>query len=157
MHLMMNQQQQKQQKTSRSRKEELAKLYDTGKYSLGELGRLQEPPISAERIRQIIKPAVLFFCPIHDRRYLQICVYCNIMDSYPLYIRQLSGKQLIKEINLLKVDTTRNKEAVMKKGFMIVFLKEQRNLSIRKLSELFLRHRTSILNLYKKYASKKNS
>lgn len=121
--------------------------------TLNQVGHIYK--LSAERVRQLTTPLEMNVCKKHDRQFTSICSFCFTEKSYADVIRSISSKELKKEIaRLSRHDRTH--EIVIQRAMLVIYLHEKQKLSFRKISFLLKRDHASIMNLYKKYASKKN-
>jgi len=123
-------------------------LHETLTYK--EIGAKEKPPLTSERVRQILTPSVYKFCKKHRVKYENLCIYCFIEVNYPKVIEKLKTKNAIKiEINRL-ARPSKDRALTIQRSFLIKYLINSKIYSVMELSKLLRRHYVDIKYLYKR-------
>ena len=135
-----------------SKREKFAKLRDKG-WTLKRIGECQKPPITSERVRQILSPASCRVCEKHRVKYYGLyCEYCIVEKNYPRVIRTLvkeGTRALEAEFERLS-QPDRSKAVIIQRVLLVKALKDRMKYSIAEISRLLNRDYSSIKNLYYK-------
>lgn len=125
-------------------KDKFKKLQKTK--TLKEIGAMQKPPITSERVRQIINTKV---CDIHHINYYKFCKYCFNDREYARILSSLTKKRLEQEISRL-ARGGRDAETTMQKKLLIKKLKDggDPQWTFSYLAKRLHRDRSTISHLY---------
>jgi len=125
-------------------KDRFIKLKKTN--TLKQIGAMQKPPITSERVRQIINTKV---CEIHDVNYYKFCKYCFNDREYAKVLSSLTKKRLEQEITRL-ARGGRDAETTIQKKLLIKKLKDSGDplYTFSYLAKKFKRDRSTISHLY---------
>jgi hypothetical protein len=125
-------------------KDKFTKLQKTK--TLKEIGAGQKPPITSERVRQIINTKV---CDIHHINYYKFCKYCFNDKEYTKVLSTLTKKRLEQEITKL-ARKGRDGESSLQRKLLIKKLKDSGDpqWTFSYLAKKFKRDRSTIHHLY---------
>ncbi len=140
-------------------------------YTLAEIGKMFNPKITAERVRQIEKGEVKKFCKVHRIKYIpsngeSLCKYCLIIKTYSDFLLKHISKRVFFGISSSKEYYTlldklrfefrrlskksKDKELILQKIILVKYMKNELNFSFQETAKLLERDYTTIINLYKK-------
>jgi len=140
-------------KKNKTRQDAFKKLRLKG-LSLRQIGELQKPPISPERVRQIIvKEKPTHYCKVHKLYFSTGCRICNLNALYAVRYKSLieahKEKDLKAELKRLSIPD-RTQEMVAERVEMILFLKDVIGFSFVNIGKLLKRNHTTIIKMYYK-------
>jgi len=126
-------------------KDRFTKLSKQGK-TLKQIGLMQKPPITSERVRQIKNTKT---CEIHEINYYKFCKYCFNDKEYAKVLSTLTKKRLEQEIIRL-ARKGRDGELSLQRKLLIKKLVDSGDSqwTFGYLGKRLKRHRTSISHLY---------
>lgn len=122
--------------------------------NLNQIGKKLHPPVTGERVRQLLHPIATWKCLKHKAIFNKgvKCPYCKVEKEYPKKLRAIAKEgtiQLAIEFHRLS-EENRNKEIVMERTLLIKFLKDKQKVSFTDIARLLSRDFTSIKHLYQK-------
>lgn len=122
------------------------------KLTLNEIGATFKPPITGERVRQILNPVEYKKCEKHRNSYLEFCIYCFIVENYPKVVAKLikkGGIYLKSEFDRLsKKDKT--KETAFQKAILVKALLDTGKWTTKQIGKELKRDFTDIIYLKNK-------
>lgn len=121
-----------------------------GGLSLKKIGALLDPPVTAERIRQILrKQPRKYRCEIHSHSYERRCRYCALKKIYSSRIDSLLSKRLKAELKRLS-KKERSKDLLIQRAIFVQKLKDRLGWSFRRIGRELSKDHTTIIYLYNK-------
>lgn len=138
----------------KAREKQIKILQKNSNLSLNEIGQQLHPPVSGERVRQILNPTEYEKCEKHKVLFRKggKCGYCIVEKTYPKILRNIAKQGTIKlalEFERLSRQD-RTKGIVIQRTLLIKFLRDKQKVSLTDISRLLNRDYTSIKNLYSK-------
>ena len=130
----------------KNRKQKIMELRKRG-MKLAKIGLMQKPPISSERVRQILESDKRVLCKKHNIMTLGVCKYCAVENDWK---KGLDGYPKIELEREIKTLSKRGRGAVvsLKRKILIKKIKDEWGLSFSELGRRFNRDRTTISNYY---------
>lgn len=123
-------------------------------FSNVEIGRKLIPPVTGERVRQILKPTKYWKCKKHKQMIEEnkFCPYCTVETTYPkkLELENKKGPAFFAFEAKRLSKQNRDKCVVLERTIFIKFLKDKQHIPLTQVSRLLERDYTSIKNLYMK-------
>jgi len=105
--------------------------------------------ISQERVRQLITQKKYKKCFSHHIKFLILCPYCEIKNSYLKILSRIikNSRSLLYEAKRLS-ELDRKKVSIIQKAIFIKTVKNSLHYSFNKIARLLKKHHSSIINLY---------
>jgi len=125
--------------------------------TLQAIGSKLNPPITGERVRQILQSKEKALCDTHQIYYTKSCRYCNYEKNYQKLLDTIKKRHLEEEIGILS-QIGRSGEQVLKRKLLIKKLHDDPDLkmSFSKIAKLLKRDRTTISAYYYGSSKKQN-
>jgi hypothetical protein len=118
--------------------------------TLKEIGQILQPPITSERVRQIIKKEKYKdnFCKVHKCKFDSECYFCSVTKKYKGVLCDLvTIDQISFEARRLSIKD-RSKDVVIMRSLLVKKMRDTFNLSYSEIGRMLERDHTTIKNLY---------
>lgn len=129
-----------------NRKKEIEKLKVKG-LSLRAIGAKLKPPISGERVRQLLLKKGSVYCEVHKINYRGLCSLCTKDDFNKRVMSKIRKHPIYSDIKRLRVEG-RTKYVVQDRIKLIKTLRDDFKLSYPHIGKLLNRNHTTIIHLY---------
>jgi hypothetical protein len=130
----------------KNRKDEMQKLRTKG-LKLAQIGKLQKPPISSERVRQILQSDERQLCKKHNIMFAETCKYCEIETTWQGGLKDYTRLEIETELKKL---SKKGRDAVssLKRKILIKKLIKEHGVSFSELSRFMGKHRTTVSHYF---------
>ena len=114
---------------------------------LVEIGRMQKPPITGERVRQIIEADSRKSCSRHGIMYFSFCKYCKVENEWQAWLAKRTVPEIEKEMRSL---SKKGRDAVssMKRKILVKKAVREWGIDFSELGRKMGRDRTTISHYY---------